>query len=617
MATCKTDAAPTVETLARMNIVIVGSVDHGKSTLLGRLYADTGTLPAGKVEKIQAICAQQGKEFEYAFLFDAFLEEQQQGVTIDTARTFFQWAGRQYIIIDAPGHKEFLKNMISGAARAEAAILLIDALEGVREQSKRHGLLLSMLGVRQVTVVVNKMDLVDYRQETFDLIEKEYRAFLSQLDVTPQFVIPASAKLGENIATPSPQMAWHTGPTVLESLAKFSSQSETIAQPLRIPLQDVYKFDARRILVGRIASGCLNVGDQLIFSPSNKSAVVQTIEAFNIDPPPTQAQAGQTVGITLNEQIFVERGEILCHERSLPLVSTTFRANLFWLGRRPLEMEKPYLVRLATREVECRVAAIHRIVDANNLSLDQQETLVKRNEVADVTIQAKAPLAFDLYADFETTGRFVLVDDYDVSGGGIITEMVPDREETLRVEARQRDFAWVKGDVTLADRAKHYGHRAALVLLIGPDTTGKTFLAKQMESLLVAEGRHVYMLDPENLRHGLDADLQEGDAGETIRRYGEVARLLIDTGVLLISTTNSFKLPADQVVEAIRTLVHPAPVLTVYMSQETTPSPLEADLSFTGPEDFTHTAREVLAALKQKGILAETIGTQPVFQFSI
>ena len=517
--------------------------------------------------------------------------------------------------------------MVSGAARAEAALLLIDALEGVRDQSKRHGLLLSMLGVKQVTVVVNKMDLVDYRQDTFTLIEKEYRAFLSQLDVTPQFVIPASAKRGDNIATPSPHMAWHTGPTVLESLAQFSSESEPTEQPLRFPLQDVYKFDARRILAGRLTSGRLKVGDQLIFSPSNKSAVVQTLEAFNVEAPPTQAQAGQAVGITLDEQIFVERGEILSHESSLPLVSTTFRANLFWLGRRSLEMEKSYLVRLATHEVECRVAAIHRIVDANNLSLDQQQTnvVVKRNEVADVTIQAKAPLAFDLYSDFETTGRFVLVDGYDVSGGGIITEMVPDREETLRVEARQRDFAWVQGDVTLADRAKHYGHRAALVLLIGPDTTGKTFLAKKVESMLVAEGRHVYMLDPENLRRGLDADLQEGDGREMIRRYGEVARLFIDTGVLLISTTNSFTpstglragLPADQVVEAIRTLVHPAPVLTVYMSQETTPSPIEADLSFTGPEDFTSTTHDVLAALKQKGILAETIGNQPVFQFSI
>ena len=198
--------------------------------------------------------------------------------------------------------------MVSGAARAEAALLLIDALEGVKDQSKRHGLLLSMLGVKQVTVVVNKMDLVDYQQETFALIEQEYRAFLSQLDVTPQFVIPASAKRGDNIATPSPHMPWHTGPTVLESLAQFSSESEKGEQPLRFPLQDVYKFDARRILTGRITSGRLKVGDQVIFSPSNKSAVVQTLEAFNVDPPPTQAKAGQSVGITLDDQILSSAG---------------------------------------------------------------------------------------------------------------------------------------------------------------------------------------------------------------------------------------------------------------------------------------------------------------------
>ncbi len=619
MATCNIESQEHIDIRDRMNIVIVGHVDHGKSTLLGRLYADTGTLAEGKVEKIQAICKQQGKEFEYAFLFDAFLEEQQQGITIDTARTFFQWAGRQYIIIDAPGHKEFLKNMVSGAARAEAALLLIDALEGVKEQSKRHGLLLSMLGVKQVTVVVNKMDLVGYRQDTFDAIEKEYREFLSQLNVTPQFVIPASAKLGDNIAKPSLQMSWYAGPTVLDSLAKFSSESEETEQALRFPLQDVYKFDARRILAGRITSGHLKVGDRLICSPSNKTAVVQSIEAFNVEPPPTQASAGQSVGITLDEQIFVERGEVLSHETSIPLVSTAFRANLFWLGQRPLELKKTYLIRLGTREVECHVAAVHRIVDAEHLSLDDQQakTSVQRNEVADITIQAKAPLAFDLYSHFETTGRFVLVDNYDVSGGGIITEMVQDREENLRVEARKRDFAWVQGDVSLADRAQHYGHRAALILLVGPDTTAKTFLAKKLESVLVAEGRHAYMLDPENLRRGLDADLPKEEALEFVRRFGEVARLLVDTGVLVISTTNQFDLPADQSIEAIRTLVHPASVLTVYMSKDTKSSPIEADLSFMGPDDFTATSHDILEALKHKGILAEAIGNQPAVQFSI
>ncbi|TLY20785.1 MAG: adenylyl-sulfate kinase, partial [Nitrospirae bacterium] len=328
--------------MEHLNIVIVGHVDHGKSTLLGRLYADTGSLPDGKLDKVRDICRRQGKEFEYAFLFDAFLEEQEQGITIDTARTFFKWEGRHYIIIDAPGHKEFLKNMVSGAARAEAALLVIDASEGVKEQSKKHGYLLSLLGIQQVAIVVNKMDLVGYRQDVFDAIEKEYRAFLAQLKVMPGRFIPVSAKLGDNIARQSDKMPWYSGPMVLETLGLFRKETARDRQSLRFPVQDVYKFDARRIIAGRVATGKVRVGDRLVFSPSNKSAMVKTIEAFNVEPVPTEATAGQSTGITLDEQIFIMRGEIASHEDSVPLVSTTFRCNLFWMGRRPLETGKKY-----------------------------------------------------------------------------------------------------------------------------------------------------------------------------------------------------------------------------------------------------------------------------------
>ncbi len=600
----------------RMNIVIVGHVDHGKSTLLGRLYADTGTLPIGKIEKIQAICQQQGKEFEYAFLFDAFLEEQEQGITIDTARTFFTWGDRQYIIIDAPGHKEFLKNMVSGAARAEAALLVIDALEGVRDQSKRHGLLLSMLGVKQVTVIVNKMDLVGYREDTFQAIEKEYRDFLSQLNVTPQFVIPASAKLGVNITKGGPETPWYTGPSVLDSLSHFQLETEKTEKPLRLPLQDVYKFDARRILVGRITAGKLKIGDRLFFSPSNKSANVQSIEAFNIDPPPTQGEAGQSVGITLDEQIFVERGHIATHEDCRPLVSTQIRANLFWLGNRPLEMRRLYILRLATREVPCEIATIHRIVDANNLDDRQQESTVQRNEVADITLRTKSPLAFDLYSEFETTGRFVLVDNYDVAGGGIITQLVQDEQEDFRTEARERDSAWVQGDVSAEDRAQQYSHRAAVVLLTGPDATAKGFLARKLETVLVAEGRHAYLLSPENLQRGLDADLHETKPEEVIRRFGEVIRLLTDTGSLVITTTNAFQQPSGQIVQTLQTLVNPIPVLTIHMAKNLEGPQPDTDLIFAGPENFDECTHQILELLKDREILKEAKNSSE-FPYSI
>ncbi|MDH4153057.1 MAG: GTP-binding protein [Nitrospira sp.] len=603
-----------------LNIVIVGHVDHGKSTLLGRLYADTGSLPDGKLEKVQAICKQQGKEFEYAFLFDAFLEEQEQGITIDTARTFFMWKGRQYIIIDAPGHKEFLKNMISGAARAEAALLLIDALEGVKEQSKKHGYLLSLLGVRQFAVVVNKMDLVGYRQDVFDGIEKEYREFLGQFKAVPSQFIPVSAKLGDNIANRSGQMSWYGGPTVLDTLSAFQKEAVRSEQPLRLPVQDVYKFDARRIITGRIAAGRLKVGDHLVFSPSNKRANIRTVEAFNIEPQPTEGQAGQSIGITLDEQIFVERGEIASRQEHLPSVSTAFRANLFWLGKRPLEKGRKYLLRVATKEVDCEVASIHRIIDTMDLAQQQGSHSVGKNQVAELTLRTKTPIAFDLSASFEATGRFVLVDEYDIAGGGIITELVHDDQEFLREEARRRDFAWVKGEVTVEDRAQQYGHRAAIVLITGGRHTGKSFLARKLEGRLVADGRHAYLLDGENLRRGLDADLSDEERGQTTemaRRYGEVARLLMDTGLIVVSTTNPFGLAYREASEAIRTLVHPAPVIAVHMSKTVEEPPPNTDVVLTGPTDFDAATARILEELKRRGVLAQAIGAKPVFQYSI
>ena len=605
--------APSLLAKEHFNIVVVGHVDHGKSTLLGRLFADTGSLPEGKLEKVRAICRRQGKEFEYAFLFDAFLEEQEQGITIDSARTFFAWKDRQYIIIDAPGHKEFLKNMISGAARAEAALLLIDAQEGVKEQSKRHGHLLSLLGVRQVAVVVNKMDLVGYREDFYGAIEKEYREFLTQLRVEPDRFVPVSAKLGDNIAEKSSNMPWYRGPTVLETLGLFRKEPDRDHRPLRFPVQDVYKFDARRIVAGRIAAGKIRVGDRLIFSPSNKSANVKTIEGFNVEPVATEAKAGESTGITLDEQIFIGRGEIASHPESPPLESTAFRCNLFWLGRRPLETGKKYLLRLATREVDCEVSAIHRIIDAADLEARQTGTSVAKNEVAELTIHTRAPIAFDRYGDFEVTGRFVLVDQYDLCGGGIITEAVRDEQTVFREEARRRDISWIKGDMGLDDRATHYGHRAALVLITGETQTGASFLARRLEVRLVADGRHAYLLASENLRRGLDSDIAEEDADEIVRRFGEVARLLIDTGLIVVSTS-PFSRNAPT---TIRTLVHPAPVIAVHLSMTEETPPANTDLTFFGPKDFDAIADQIVEELKRRGVLAEAIGAKQQFHYSI
>ncbi len=587
------------EATDQLSIVTVGHVDHGKSTLLGRLYADTGSLPDGKLEKVQAVCRQQGKEFEYAFLFDAFLEEQEQGITIDTARTFFRWGHREYIIIDAPGHKEFLKNMISGAARAEAALLVIDAHEGVQEQSRRHGHLLSLLGVHQVSVIVNKMDLMGYDQATFADIESEYRDFLGTLGVSPERFIPVSAKLGDNVADVSGNMPWYSGPTVLDQLGLFAKPPTTEAQPLRFPIQDVYKFDERRILSGRIEAGRVAIGDRLVFSPSHKSAFVKSIEGFNVSPATTVARAGRSVGVTLDEQIFVERGEVASVEMTTPLVATSLRCNVFWMGTRPLEMGRRYLLRLATREVACEVAEIHGIIDASDLEARGKQRQVAKNEVAELTLQTRYPIACDRYRDFQATGRFVIVDEYDVAGGGIITEVVRDEHTTLLEQARERDLGWLTGDVTPDERAINYGHRPALVLLTG-DANAASLLARRIERGLVSDGRHTYLLESENLRRGVEADLVASAGEEIARRFGEVARLLLDTGLIVVSTTSAFR-TLDT--EAIMALVHPSPVVAVHLGRENTRDARDADLVFAADGDVEELGTQVERALRERGIL--------------
>src|SRR5256886_4081407 len=263
-----------------LRIVFVGHVDHGKSTLIGRILHDTNSLPEGKIEMVKKACAAEGMEFEFAFVLDALLEEQKQNVTIDTTEIRFKTKRRKYIIIDAPGHKEFLKNMITGASRADAAVLVIAANEGVCEQSRRHAYLLSMLGIKQLVVVVNKMDLADFSQKKFDEIESEYRKFLKDLGMETRVFVPASAKNGEENAKASAQMKWHKGPTVLDSLDLLEPQSADVDLPLRFCVQDVYRFDERRIIAGRIETGKLRVGDELVFSPANKASKVQSIEGW-------------------------------------------------------------------------------------------------------------------------------------------------------------------------------------------------------------------------------------------------------------------------------------------------------------------------------------------------
>src|SRR5438874_7116552 len=464
---------PTSHVEPSLRVVFVGHVDHGKSTLIGRILYDTGSLPEGKIEQIKKACAAEGMEFEFAFLLDALLEEQKQNVTIDTTEIPFRTARRRYAIIDAPGHKEFLKNMITGASRADAAILVIGADEGVREQSRRHAYLLGMLGIRQVIVVVNKMDLVDYSEKRFREIEQEYRKFLQELGLNARTFIPGSAKQGENVARASMEMKWYCAASVLEALDLLEPQKRDVDLPLRFCAQDVYRFDGRRIIAGRIETGTLRVGDQLVFSPANKSSVVAAIERWNA-PANGPAVAEDSIGITLTEQIFVERGYVASHQNETPIETNRFHADLFWIVREPLRVGHPYDLRLATQDLKCEIVSIEEVMDSSTLERksDQREQL-ERNEVGRLTIQTRAPLVIDNHDRIPNLGRFVLVDDGQICGGGTIFGGV----YTDRQVAKSKNIFWSEGKITARARAARSGHRGAVIWFTGLSGAGKSTIA--------------------------------------------------------------------------------------------------------------------------------------------
>ncbi|MGO8929991.1 MAG: adenylyl-sulfate kinase [Limisphaerales bacterium] len=549
----------------QLKIVILGHVDHGKSTLVGRLLHDTGSLPEGKLEQLQQAAQRRGMPFEWANLMDALQAERDQNISIDTAQIWFRTPKRRYVIIDAPGHQEFIKNMVTGAAQAEAALLLIDAQEGVQENSRRHGYLLELLGIRQVAVLVNKMDLVGYSQERFSAVEAEYRAWLKQIGLEPSAVIPIAARQGDNVAAPGPNLPWWKGPTVLATLDEFKGARPPGDQPLRFPIQDVYRFDHRRILAGRVESGRIKVGDRLAFSPSNKTSAVKTIERWNA-PARDFAETGESIGITLTDQVFVERGAVAALEHTPPYALTCFKARVFWLGKRPFTPRRKYRLKLATQEAECQIEKLERVIDSATLQTVERpgaEPFVGRHEAAELTLRTKKPIAFDAINEVVATGRFVIVDGFDVAGGGII---VPDSYPRRTADSlhKSHNIFWTSGRVSAEQRALRQGHAGRVVWLTGLSCSGKTTIAAELERQLFMRGKLSYVLDGDNVRHGLCADLgfSPKDRCENIRRIGEVAKLFANAGVICVT---AFISPYRADRDAIRRSLPPGQFIEVYL----------------------------------------------------
>jgi len=403
-----------------LGFVIVGHVDHGKSTLIGRLLYDTKSLPQEKIAEVERMSKELGREVELAFVMDHLQEERDQGITIDTAQTFFHTDARDYVIIDAPGHKEFIKNMITGASQAQAALLIIDAEEGVREQTRRHAYLLAMLGLEQLTVLINKMDKVSYAAERFEEVKSSIVEFLDAVGLETMHILPISAKEGDNVASVSGRMPWYEGPTALAALDSFVVPTRASDKPMRMPIQDVYKVDDKRVLVGRVESGTLSVGQDLIFQPSGGESKVRTIEKF-LAAPPQQAHAGESIGITIEDPLFIERGQVACETTSQPSVTDSIRANVFWMSKTRLQKDEKLRIKLATQEVGTEVTDIARRIDSASLEvIAENSDELKNNEIAELTLRTKEPLATESFYSVPELGRFVLVRGHDIVAGGII-----------------------------------------------------------------------------------------------------------------------------------------------------------------------------------------------------
>src|SRR5205823_670361 len=400
-------ATPNGTTRPQVRIVIVGHVDHGKSTLVGRLLHETGSLPEGKLEILKAVSARRGMPFEWSFLLDALQTERDQGITIDATQTRSRARSRAVVLTDAPGHAEFLRNMITGASQADGAVLIIDALEGVRDQTRRHGYLLHLLGIRQVAVVVNKMDRVDFSAARFKEISDEISAHLTGLGVTPSAIIPISARDGDGVAEHTPRIGWYSGPTVVEALDALEPARPLAALPLRLPVQAIYKFDDRRIVAGRIESGHLASGDEIVIMPAGKIAKIKTVESWPLTPVQGKQGAGRSVGITLDRELFVERGDVISHAGSSPRDTRRLRARIFWLHDKPLANGEQILVRLGTRESRATVVRIEKAVDPGELSSIENESIAK-NHVGEIDISLAQPIAADPYSDNPRTGRLVI-----------------------------------------------------------------------------------------------------------------------------------------------------------------------------------------------------------------
>lgn len=510
-----------MSTPRNLRVAVAGHVDHGKSTVIGRLLSDTGQVREDRFDKVKSMCESSGRRFEFAFLLDALEEEQQQGITIDVTEVPWEYAGREYTIIDTPGHREFLKNMVGGASRADAAVLVVDVLEGLKVQFQRQVAVMGLLGIPKILVVVNKMDLVGWNEAEYRRREQEIEKLFVQAGLAIPQIVPVGAWAGANIVnTAALEMPWYRGPTLAQALSDLPPAPNRAEAPLRFPLQDVYKFDDKRIYAGRVESGKLKVGDRIRFLPSGRESTVKSIEGFAYP----EALPGDAVGITLEDPLFLERGELGFHTNHPPRVSRTVTADLFWLAPQPLKVGGKYAFRCANAELQAQVEAIESVLDAETLT-QKPGVQLETGSIGRIRISLDKAFAHDFFKEHEGTGRFVLIEDYRVAGGGRI---LSDKRAYLSNEPSQ---------ITENERTEANGHRGLVVWTTGLSGSGKSTLTRELERRLFSMGVNAFVLDGDNIRQGLCSDLgfSPADRSENIRRVAEVAKLFAQSGTVVLT----------------------------------------------------------------------------------
>jgi bifunctional enzyme CysN/CysC len=462
--------------LSLVKVAIVGHVDHGKSSILGRLLADTKSLPDGKLERIKKYCEKNSKPFEYAFLLDALKAEQSQGITIDAARSFFKIDKKEYIFLDAPGHIEFIKNMITGAASTDAAPV-IDALEGIKENSLRHAYLLSFLNISQVFVIINKMDLVDYSEKIYNTIVNDYKKFLKKQNISPLCFIPISAKKGDNIIDKSKNTLWYNSSSLLDVIKQLNENENSSKKPFRFPVQDVYKFtsknDSRRIIAGTVLSGSLKKDDEIIFYPSKLTTHINNFENFS-NKVISEVSSNDAIGLTIKKPFFTKRGFLAAKVNDIqPIVSKKINVKLFWMGKNPLKKKKKYLLKHLTNKTYFEISEIISIYNTSSFQNEQRDEIYQ-NEACECILSLEDPIVFDLAKQNVLTSRFVIIDDYHLAGGGLITKNIS--EEKKSQEVLFKDIS----SISLEKREKRNKTKSSTIIFSGK------VLSKDIKSLEIS-----------------------------------------------------------------------------------------------------------------------------------